>query len=487
MDARPFRTRRARRRAGRGLALVALACVRCADAPPQPPPAPSLAPATQAGNAAPMAETTIRPMYQEVLAVDLPSVVRLAAAQNIDVEKAHAAVEGARGRYEGSIEAVFPVFAPTVAWQHVSGSNLEASGTLVSANFGSLVPALTLQWIVNPGRVVYEILASKRRVEAAADEERATRLETLRRAVAQYYDLVLAQAEVASARHAVDAAEEAERLTGARAEAGSALAADEARALAFLAGRQQDLLLAVNRFYFASLALTGTLDLDPVVTLSPREREIAQTTLVREDVPIDELMQLALTHRPDLAAARTLLEAAKADDRAAIWSALGPQLLAAYSYGSIETRSGGETSGPHSRNVAAAGAGAAVSPTVFGQAHAADADVRSAALDVEARLLRVRGEVVAAQQASLTNAALIPIATAQVRAAEESLHLSQAGLQAGTTLLLETIQAEQEVASASVSMAAAVVHYDQAQVDLLSAVGLLDEGALVPQAPPSDH
>ena len=492
--AAPSRNSRIVRRTGcRRLAAAVAGCVfsvcfgGCAEPPRQPAPPPSLAPDHPSERSVALADAAIQPMYREIVAIDLASVVRLALAQNIDLKRARENVEAARGRYEGSVEAVFPVFAPAIAWQHVDGSNQAANGALVHANFANLLPALTLQWIVNPGRVYYDVVASKRRMEASADQERAQRLETLRRAVDGYYDLLLVQAEVAAAQQAVAEAEEAQRLTAARAHAGTALAADEARALAFLAGRRQDLLIAVNRFYGASLAITATLDLDPVVTLSPLPHEVAQLTLVRDDVSIDELLHLAVTHRPDLESARALLEAAKADGSSVVWSALGPQLFAAYSWGSIETRSDGETSGPHRRSVATAGAGIAASPDVFGQSHAADAGVRAAALDVEARLLRVRGEVVAAQQTSLTNAALLPIATEQVRAAEESLRLAQASLKAGTTLLLETLQAQQELDAARVSLAAAAVHYDQAQVDLLAAVGLLDEGALTATVAAADR
>lgn len=479
---------RGRRPGRRRLVLVAAgALAACAEPSQRPAPLPSLAPDRPSEQSVALADAAIRPMYREIVAIDVASVVRLALAQNIDLKLARENVEAARGRYEGSVEAIFPVLAPAVAWQHVDGSNQAADGTLVHANFANLLPALTLQWIVNPGRVAYDIVASKRRMEASSDQERATRLETLRRAVDEYYDLLLVQAEVAAAQQAVAEAEEAQRLTAARAHAGTALAADEARALAFLAGRRQDLLIAVNRFYRASLALTATLDLDPVVTLSPRPHEVAQVTLVRDDVSIDELLHFAVLHRPDLEAARALLEAAEADDRSVIWGALGPQLFAAYSWGSIQTRSDGQTSGPHARSVATAGAGIAASPDVFGRSHASDAGVRAAALDVEARLLRVRGEVVAAQQASLTHAALLPIAAEQVRAAEESLRLAQASQKAGTSLLLETLQAQQELDAARVALAAAAVHYDQAQVDLLAAVGLLDEVALTPAQPSGDR
>jgi len=268
-------------------------------------------------------------MYRELLAVDLPAVVRVAAARSIDIQQARERVQAARGRYESSVEAVLPVIAPALTYQHLEGANQNASGTLVFTNFNNLLPAITLQWIVNPGRIYYDILASKRRLAASDEQEQSTELETIRTAAVQYYDLMLAQARVAVARKAAGEAEEALRLTRLRVRAGTGLAADEMRARAFLAGRRQDLILAVNNFYQASLALTVTLRLDPLVTLVPSAAQIAQVTLVRDELPVDELLAMAIVYRPDLQAARTLLAAAQADKGAVVWGALGPQLQAA--------------------------------------------------------------------------------------------------------------------------------------------------------------
>src|SRR3954469_4465297 len=134
-------------------------------------------------------------MYRELLAVDLATVARVSMARGIDVREARQRVHSAEGRYESSVEAIFPVIAPTFAYQHLEGVNQNASGTLVSTNFTNLVPAVTLQWIVNPGRVYYDILASRRRLDASREQERAAELETLRVGAEQFYDLVLAQAK----------------------------------------------------------------------------------------------------------------------------------------------------------------------------------------------------------------------------------------------------------------------------------------------------
>jgi hypothetical protein len=74
--------------------------------------------------------------------------------------------------------------------------------------------------------------------------------------------------------------------------------------------------------------LTVTLDLDPTVMLVPHAGTMRQATLVREDLPIDDMLVTAVRYRPDLEAVRTLLAAAEADKGATIWGGLGPQAQA---------------------------------------------------------------------------------------------------------------------------------------------------------------
>jgi outer membrane protein TolC len=440
-----------------------------------------VAPSTQpAGAAVDLGGIEVRPKYREKLAIDLPVVTQVTTAHSLDIQQAKERVAYNRGRYEASVEALMPVIAPAFTFQHFEGSGQNANGTLVSTNFNNVLPAVTLQWIMNPGKAYYDIVASRRRLEASDQEERATELDTLRTAAVQYYELVLSRARIGVARRSVAEAEEALRLTAVRSRAGSGLPADEMRARAFLAGRQQDLVQAVNALYQASLALTLTLHLDPTVTLVPATDRVDRLTLVDEAASIESLLALALEHRPDLDSARTLVAAAHADERGVMWGAFGPQLQAAYSYGGIATDGRFQETGLHEQQRGTLGASFALGASTFGQMKSAGANLRSVALDAERALDRVRSQVVFAQQSSLSNAALVPIAAEQVRSAEEALRLARANLEQGTLLLLDVLQAEDVVDSARLRHAEAVLRYNQSQVNLLAAIGLLEADRLSP-------
>ena len=246
------------------------------------------------------------------------------------------------------------------------------------------------------------------------------------------------------------------------------------RAPRLLAGRRQDLLLAVNDFYQASVALTLTLDLDPTITLVPAPRAVAQTTLVREDLDVDRLLGLAVA-LPAGPAGRA--GAAGRRRRGRRGGHLGRTRPAAP--GGVHLRRAADP-GPRQHVPAVRAAarvgerGFALGLSTFGQMKIAKSDVRTAALRVERQLIDLRGQVVAAQQSSATAAAVIPIAQEQVRSAEDALRLAQANLNAGTMLLLDVLQAEDEVDTARLRYAQAVVRYNQHQVNLLASLGLMD-------------
>src|SRR4051812_11927721 len=103
----------------------------CADSVGPRPGRPLVTPATQPAAVLSIGDARIEPMYREVLAVDLPTVARVATARGLDVQAARERVAASEGRYESRVEAVFPVIAPAFTYQHLEGDNQNANGSLV--------------------------------------------------------------------------------------------------------------------------------------------------------------------------------------------------------------------------------------------------------------------------------------------------------------------------------------------------------------------
>ncbi|HZL35851.1 MAG TPA: TolC family protein [Tepidisphaeraceae bacterium] len=445
---------------------------------------PNLAPTTQPTASLQIAEP-VRPMYQRLLAIDLATAVRVAAARNLDIRLARERVNASQGRLESSVGSIFPVIAPGIAFAHLEGANQASGGNLVFTNFNTLLPSVLIQTVLNPGAVVYDVIASRKRLAASEQQEQSVRLETTRLSAIQYFDLVLAQTKVGATRRALNDAQELLRITQLRVKAGAGLHADELRAQASLASRQQDLTSAMNLFYQASVTLSLTLHLDPSVTLAPAPREVRQTTLVREDMSIENLLALAVQWRPDLGALRSAVAAAQADQGVTAFTGLGPQFQGSYRGGILSADSPGKKPDTtlyqpfHETQRAGAGVGFSLGLSTFGQFKTGKALERAAEIDVQRRLDKVRADVIRAAQDSNANAALIPAAQREVTAAAEALRLAQTNFGAGTMLLIDVLQAEDAVEESRLRYATAVARYNQSQINLLASLGLLDEKSLL--------
>lgn len=492
------------------------------------PPRPEVAPTSQTSPVEPLEldASHIQPMYTQMLTIDLPTVVKVAAAENFDIKHARQAVEARRGQLESAVGRAFPAIVPTAIFEHVEGTVRATEGNLLSVGFNTFQPSIAIQWVVNPGRVLYDIVAAKKRLLATEHQQQAVILETLHRSAVQYYTLVLAQARVSAANQGVIEAQELLRINRLRLRTGTGVPADELRAEARLAQRRQDLVSAFNDFYEASIALTVTLHLEPSVTLVPSIETLPPTHLVRDDLSIDTLLEIAVTFRPDLESVRVIVEAVAAERGATWWTSLGPQLNLSYQYGGITGSANNvvpaegvpgnlilnpaSTNGSFSSNTLAnglikqgilqgsrrlggrgdqtfgfsdqqrAGAGVAwrLSLSTFGELKVAKAVEQQAIIEAKRRLDRVKAQVVSAVQASKTHNELTALARQQVASGEEALRLSEVNLETGTMTTLDVLQAQDVVTQARLRYAEAVVHYNQSQVDLLAAIGLLDEQSL---------
>ncbi len=469
-----------------------------------------------------LSSKSIRPMFTELLPVDAATVAALAVGNNLDIRLAREAVAESEGNVESTIGAAFPVIVPTAIFEHVEGAVRATEGDIVGVKFDTFSPSVAIQWVINPGRVIANIAAARKRLSAAEFTAKAVVAETLRRAIVEFYTLAFEQAKVSAADQSLVEAEELTRIARLRTHTGVGVLADQLRAEARLAKRRQDLILAMAAFYEASVSLSRTLDMDPGVTLVPSISELPPTDYVRDDLSIEELMGYALAFRPDLASERELVGAAVANKDAAWWGQYGPEFALSYQYGGVmghssnvepeqgvpsnlivnpssssgsftgnpvtngllkegvlqlSRRGGGrsdQSSGLRDQQRARAGVGWRLSLSAFGELKKAGARERRAAIDAEKTLSRVKGDVVRAVKASEAHRELIKLARKQVDAAEETLRQTEANLQAGIMVPLDVLQAQDAANQARLRYAGAVVQYNQSQVNLLAAIGLID-------------
>jgi len=454
-------------------ASMLLALNGCVDLQALRLPHPSVTPEKQPTASLDVDASHVEPMYHRLLAIDLPTVARVALARNLDIQQAQQRVEASRGAYEASIGAFFPSITPSVIALGLRGA-VSSGGVLGNASFANFLPAAALQWIINPGQVAYDLIASRRQLEGSAQKEQAVEQETTRLAAVQYYTVVLTQAQLAATRQALDEAQEFLRIERLRLQTGNGLPADELRAEAAFAAAQEAELTALNGFYNASVTLTVTLHLDATTMLVPHTGKMAEARLVREDLPIEAMLVTAVRYRPDLQAVRTLYLASQANKGSTVWGGLGPQVVAQRTF--YPAPPVGQLADTEYRQQIYAATGSFNwSGQIFGRIKSAVANVKIAGLNVDLQLDQARAAVVTAHQASITAEKLIPIATQEVASAEEALRLTQENLKNGTGLTIDVLQADATAVQAQLHYANALVGYNQAQINLLAALGLIDQ------------
>jgi len=155
---------------------------------------------------------------------------------------------------------------------------------------------------------IYAPLAAKQLVRARQADMQAARNNSLLAVAEAYFNVQQARGEVAGSADAVRRAEDLVRRVEKLAE-GLTPAVEKNRALTELARRRQGVELAYERWQTASAELHRLLRLDPSALAVPVEAPNLRVDLIDLHRPVDELIPLALTCRPELAAQQAVVQA----------------------------------------------------------------------------------------------------------------------------------------------------------------------------------
>jgi outer membrane protein TolC len=112
-----------------------------------------------------------------------------------------------------------------------------------------------------------------------------------------------------------------------------------------------------------------------------------------------------------------------------------------------------------------------LSASLIGRVQGANAAKALAGLEVERNLEAVRAGVVSAQQGRIASTRSLPLAAAQLRAAQSAYDLARSGLQAGTAVMHNVLLALNDLVAAREAYDLAVVSDSEAQIQLLYATG----------------
>jgi len=437
---------------------------------PAPPPVPPSAPRPPPG-----------------MPIDLPTALRLANADNLQVAVAREQIRQALA----AVAAANVIWLPSIrtgvnydrhdgSIQAVQGNQFNTSRNAVYAglgagNFGAgppLVPGVYANF--NLADAFLQPLAARQYTQARRRAAAAVTNDTLLSVAQAYLELLRSNQDYEIARGIAEQTGRLAQLTFDYARTGEGLQSDADRLHVELTLRKNDVFRAEGSRQVAATRLAQLLHLDPTLDLQPIEPVVTVIDLVSDQRDVRELVAEGLSARPELSESRSLVAQAVALLRRERFAPLVPSVLLGTSYGAM---------------------GAGISPSMAPAVGRLDLDavaywelrglglgdraarqnagsvLRQAQLRQIALMDQVAREITEAVVQSRASRRQIEIAREGVEAALHGYERNVARIEEGKGLPIEVMQSVQALAVARREYLRTLVDYDLAQFGLFRALG----------------
>lgn len=423
------------------------------------------------------------PAATNILVIDLPAALQLAGARSLDVHIAREKLAEAKAHRESSVWQFFPSINPGVGYRRHDNLTQTVQGEIIDVHKDSYTVGPVIVAQVEVGDAIYKNLAARQLVKAAEFGVEGQRQESFLAAALGYFDLAKAQAAVGVAREAVKISQDYAEQVRRAVDAGVAFKGDALRAQVQTEKNQLTLRQTEEQRGLATARLVQTLHLEGNVELVAREDELAPLTLIATNSALGSLIAQAFSTRPELAQSRSLVGAAREAKKGAVYGPLipsaGAQVFAGGLGGGSDTspdRFGGSQDYQFTL-------GWRIGPGGLfdrGRIRAADARWKIADLNGQKLADEVTRQVTEnfTRWQSLTDQ--MSTARRALEASAESLRLTQQRKEFAVGVVLENIQAEQDLTRSRLDYLNAVAEFNKAQYALNRAVGSVE------QLPPSD-
>jgi len=405
--------------------------------------------------------------------VDLPTVMKLAGANNDEIELARVKHTESIAESKLAWQRFWPSLNLGVGYKRHDGNIQDVGGAIfdTSKQQYTVGPSILLDWA--PGEIYYAALAAQQKALAAEQLAEKARRDIVTQATGRYFDLLSNEASVAIIEDDLRLTQDYEQQLGGAVDAGTAFRADLLRvktqvSRAKLAIRQEQ-----EKRDLAAAALAETLRLPPQTELRPAKADLVPVRL-NGDAGVATLLSHAKQHRPEMKVALAVNTAAALErDRARI-APMIPSVQAGYSFGGLGGGFNGQTGNFDDTQDMYIGLGWKVGPGgLFDRQRQNIANAREEATVLQAGQIKaaIGREVVEAAAKSQSAHDQITINDEAVSAAEEMVKLAKQRQASQLGVVLEYLLAREELTRARQSRVQAVTGFNKAQHELKRAVG----------------
>jgi outer membrane protein TolC len=408
--------------------------------------------------------------------IDLPTALKLAGGRNLDIKIAREQLAETKARYSGAISRFFPWISPGIVYRQHDDKLQDVAGNIIDVNKYSYAPGVSLAAEIDLGGALYTSLAAKQLVKAADQGLDVQRQDSVLAASDAYFDLALARGAAGVAADSVRINSDYEEQLLHAVDAGIAFKGDALRVTVQKQRSQLGLRQALEQQRVAAAHLAAVLHLDPAIELVAEDSDLAPLTLVETNAALDDIVQRGLASRPELKQSQSFIAAARDAKSGTTYGPLLPSVGAQAFFGGL-------------------GGGRRGVPDTFGQQEdyffglnwrlgpgglfdftrnrAAESRLNIAALTDE----KLRDEltrqsvVVFARWQSLGDQ--LALAKSALTSADEGFRLAQQRKEFAVGIVLETIQAEQDLTRARLEYLRIVAEFNKAQYGLRKVTGQL--------------
>ena len=406
--------------------------------------------------------------------IDLPTVLRLAGAQNVDVKIAEEKLNEARAAEESTQMAFFPWVVAGAGYKAHNGAIQNVEGEIISTDKQAYSVGPTIGIQLELGDALYKRLAAKQLTKAAEHGADAQRRQSVLEAAETYFDLCKAQSNADVANEALKTSKEYEDQIGNAVKAGVAFKGDELRAHTQMKRYEFLEQQASEQRRVAAARLAQILNLDPKVALTPSSRDLVPLKLAPSDGSSASLVSQALANRPEVKQGAALSDAARAGEKGARVGPLIPSLGAQVFGGGLGGGVGGDAGNFGGSGDYQITLGWRIGPGGLfdrSQIRAAESKAKQAALNEEKIGDLITREVVENfERVKLLRQQLVTSKDG-VAASQEALKLARERKEFAVGVVLETLQSEQDVTKARLDYVHTIAELNKAQYRLKAAIG----------------
>jgi outer membrane protein TolC len=368
----------------------------------------------------------------------------------------------------------FPWIAPGIGYRRHEGQIQDVAGKMFSVDKQSYNVGASINAQLDLGDAIYKNLAAKQLTQAANAGVAAQQLTSIAAAAQAYFELAKAEALIKTAEEALRVSENYGEQVNQAVGAGLAYGGDKLR----VSVQSENFRLALDRAKaqrkLASTRLAEILRLNISEELAAADSEVAPLTLVEQNRSVGQLVQSALTRRPEVKQSRAYLSAAEENKKAAtkgVWiPTLGAQAFAG-GLGGGQNESTGNFSDTADFSATLSwkvGPGGILDSSRVAASHAR---LQSAELATAKVRQQIEREVVDAAITVESLRAQLESARRLLKAANDNVQLTSQRREFAVGVVLEAVQAQQDLARARADYIATVADYNKAQYALAHATG----------------